>query len=129
MFMPAGNYMRSNNRTFTYRSWPLLHEGGCLPRAKKSLAAFAARHLGVSGEAYLLLLLALDFFSPAWLLRLLLLPPPRLALARSLCALLFWLLAFAPLPAASERLLLPLLLLLVEGEDLELRDAIDGSPS
>ena len=50
-------------------------------------------------------LLALDFFSPAWLLRLLLLP--RLALARSLCALLFWLLAFAPLPAASERLLLP----------------------
>jgi hypothetical protein len=74
----------------------------------------------------LLLLLALDFFSPAWLLRLLLLPP-RLALARSLCALLFWLLAFAPLTAASERLLLPLLL--VEGEDLELRDAIDGSPS
>jgi hypothetical protein len=71
----------------------------------------------------LLLLLALDFFSPAWLLRLLL---PRLALARSLCALLFWLLAFAPLPAASERLLLPLLL--VEGEDLELRDAIDRSP-
>ena len=117
--------MRSNNRTFTYRSWPLLHEGGCLPRAKKSLAAFAARHLGVSGEAYLLLLLALDFFSPAWLLRLLLLLllPPRLALARSLCALLFWLLAFAPLTAASERLLL------VEGEDLELRDAIDGSPS
>jgi hypothetical protein len=125
MFMPAGNYMRSNNRTFAYRPWPPLHVRGRFPRAQKSLAAFRGQASWGSGEAYLLLLLALAFFSPAWLLRLLL--PPRLALARSLCALLFWLLAFAPLPAASERLLLPLLL--VEGEDLELRDAIDRSPS
>jgi hypothetical protein len=50
--------------------------------------------------------------------RLLLLPAllpallPLLALARSLCALLFWLLACAPLRPASLRLILPLLLLL-----------------
>jgi hypothetical protein len=64
-------------------------------------------------SAYLLLLLAVDFFSPPMLLRLL----PALPLARSLWASLFWLLALAPLLAASERLLLP--------EDFELRDAID----
>ena len=51
-------------------------------------------------RGYLLLRL-LDFFSPPWLLRLLL---PR-ALARSLCALLFWLLALPPLLAAAERLI------------------------
>lgn len=66
--------------------------------------------------AYLLLLLPLDFFSPPWLLRLLL--ALLLPLARSLWASLFWLLAFAPLLAASDRLLLP-------PEDLELRDAIE----
>jgi hypothetical protein len=49
------------------------------------------------------------------LLRLLALLLPR---ARSLCASLFWLLAFAPLLAASARLLLPL-------EEFELRDAIE----
>jgi hypothetical protein len=59
-------------------------------------------------------------FSPCWLLRLLL-APPRLALARSLCALLFWLLALAPLLAA--------LLRLEEDDDFELRDAIDISLS
>jgi hypothetical protein len=64
----------------------------------------------------LLLLLPVDFFSPAWLLRLLLLP--RLALARSPCDLLLWLLALPPLLAASERLMLP-------DDDLELRDAIE----
>ena len=55
-------------------------------------------------QAYLLLLLPLAFFSPPWLLRLL---APRLALARSLGALL-WLPALVPLPAAGERLMLPL---------------------
>jgi hypothetical protein len=68
------------------------------------------------GSDYLLLLLPDDFFSPPWLLRLLL---PLLPRARSLCASLFWLLALAPLLAAWERLLLP--------EDFELRDAIDIS--
>jgi len=63
--------------------------------------------------AYLLLLLPLDFFWPLPRLLALLLP-----LARSLCASLFWLLALAPLLAASERPLLP-------GEDVELRDAIE----
>jgi hypothetical protein len=66
----------------------------------------------------LLLLLPLDFFSPPWLLRLL------LPLARSLWARLFCVLAFPPLLAAWARLLLPLL---EEDEDLELRDAIDVS--
>jgi len=66
----------------------------------------------------LLLLLPLDFFSPPWLLRLL------LPLARSLWARLFWVLAFPPLLAAWARLLLPLL---EEDEDFELRDAIDIS--
>jgi hypothetical protein len=57
-----------------------------------------------------------DFFSPPWLLRLLL---PR-ALARSLCALLFCVLALPPLLAACARLeLLP-------DEDLDERDAIDA---
>jgi hypothetical protein len=68
-------------------------------------------------RAYLLLLLPDDFFSPAWLLRLLALLLPR---ARSLWASLFWLLALAPLLALSERPLLP-------AEDFELRDAIDIS--
>ena len=67
--------------------------------------------------AYLLLLLPVDFFSLAWLLRLLV---PRLALARSLGAWLFRLLALPPLLADSERLMPP--------EDFELRDAIDLSP-
>jgi hypothetical protein len=57
-----------------------------------------------------------ELFSPCWLLRLLV---PRLALARSLCARLFWLLALAPLLAA---LLRP-----EDDDDLELRDAIDIS--
>ena len=70
---------------------------------------------GMTGPAYLLLLLPLDFFSPLVLLRLLELVLP---LARSLWASLFWLLALAPLLAASERPLLP-------GEDLEVRDAIE----
>jgi hypothetical protein len=65
---------------------------------------------------YLPLLLLDDFFSPPELLRLLPLLLPR---ARSLWASLFWLLALAPLLAASDRLLLP--------DDLELRDAIDIS--
>jgi hypothetical protein len=43
---------------------------------------------------------------------------PRLALARSACALLFWLLALPPLLAASDRPMLP-------DDDLELRDAIE----
>jgi hypothetical protein len=68
----------------------------------------------MTGLAYLLLLLALDFFSPT-LLRLLALLLP---LARSLWASLFWLLALAPLLAASERPLLP-------AEDLGIRDAIE----
>jgi hypothetical protein len=63
-------------------------------------------------------LLPLDFFSPPWLLRLL------LPLARSLCALLFCELALPPLLAASARL--PLLRL-DDDDDLELRDAIDIS--
>ena len=66
--------------------------------------------------AYLLLLLPLDFFSPPWLLRLL------LALARSLRALLVWL-ALAPLLAASERPMLPPEE--DEDEDFELREAIE----
>jgi hypothetical protein len=64
-----------------------------------------------------LLLLPDDLFSPPELLRLLPLLLPR---ARSLWASLFWLLALAPLLAASDRLLLL-------PEDLELRDAIDIS--
>jgi hypothetical protein len=64
-----------------------------------------------------LLLLFDELFSPCELLRLLLLP--RLALARSLCARLFWLLALGPLLAA---LLRP-----EDDDDLELRDAIDIS--
>ncbi|HEY0887218.1 MAG TPA: hypothetical protein VGE20_18135 [Ramlibacter sp.] len=63
-------------------------------------------------------MLPVDFFSPPWLLRLLL--PLLRALARSLCALLFWLLALPPLLAACARLMLPL-----EEEDLEFRDAIE----
>jgi hypothetical protein len=66
----------------------------------------------------LLFLLPLDFFSPPWLLRLL------LPLARSLCALLFCELALPPLLAASARL--PLLRL-DDDDDLELRGAIDIS--
>jgi hypothetical protein len=69
---------------------------------------------GIERPAYLLLLL-LDFFSPPWLLRLLLRPE----LARSL----FCILALPPLPAAWARLLLPLL----DDDDFELRDAIDIS--
>jgi hypothetical protein len=68
-------------------------------------------------RCYLLLLLPVDFFSPLPMLARLL--PLLLPLARSLCASLFWLLAFAPLLPAAERLLLP--------EDFELRDAIDHS--
>jgi hypothetical protein len=66
------------------------------------------------------LLRLVERFSPCWLLRLLL-APPLLALARSLCAALFWLLAFAPLPV----LLRPD----EEDDDFELRDAIDDSLS
>jgi hypothetical protein len=44
--------------------------------------------------------------------------------ARSAWASLFWLLALAPLLAASAR---PLLLLLLLPEDLELREAMDTS--
>jgi hypothetical protein len=53
----------------------------------------------------LLLLLPLDFFSPPWLLRLLL--APRLALARSPGDWLFGVLALPPLLAACERLVPP----------------------
>jgi hypothetical protein len=74
-----------------------------------------ARHLPAGGTEtrfnYLLFLLPLDFFSPPWLLRLL------LPLARSLCALLFCELALPPLLAASARL--PLLRL-DDDDDLEL---------
>ena len=70
----------------------------------------------MTGPAYLLLLLPLDFFSPPMLLRLLL--ALVLPLARSLWASPTWLLALAPLLAASDRPLLP-------GEVLELRDAIE----
>jgi hypothetical protein len=69
---------------------------------------------GIERPAYLLLLL-LDFFSPPWLLRLLLRPE----LARSL----FCILALPPLPAAWARLL-PLL---EEDADFDLRAAIDIS--
>jgi hypothetical protein len=65
------------------------------------------------------LLLFVVFFSPPWLLRLLVALPPPFAL----CASLFEALALAPLFAAWERelvLVLPL-------EGLELRDAIDIS--
>jgi hypothetical protein len=65
-----------------------------------------------------LLLRLEELFSPCWLLRLLLLS--RFALARSLWARLFWLLALAPLLAA---LLRPE----DDDDDLELRDAIDIS--
>jgi hypothetical protein len=82
----------------------------------------SARHLAAAGTqarfAHLLFLLPLDFFSPPWLLRLL------LPLARSLWARLFCVLALPPLLAASARL--PLLRL--DGDDdLELRGAIDIS--
>jgi hypothetical protein len=64
----------------------------------------------------LLLLLPLDFFSPPWLLSLLL---PRPELARSL----FCIPDLPPLLAAWARLLLPLLV----DDDFELRGAIDIS--
>jgi hypothetical protein len=84
---------------------------------RKCLAARARQAFLVARTPpYLLLLPPPDFFSPPWLLRLLL---PR-ALARSLCALLFWVLALPPLLAACERLELPL-----DEEDLEFRDAIE----
>lgn len=70
------------------------------------------------------LLRGVDFFSPPLALRLLLAPPP-LALARSLCALLFCVLAFPPLLAASARPDLP-----EEEDDFEedeLRDAMTYS--
>ena len=78
-----------------------------------------SREPGIPGGGrrppYLLLLLPVDFFSPPWLLRLLVLR----ALARSLGALpaLLSLLSF---PAAGARLVLP-----VDEEDLEFRDAIE----
>ena len=70
-----------------------------------------------TGPGYLLLLLEERLLLPELLL--------PLALARSLCALLFWVLALPPLLAAWARLLL-----LLEGdeddleEEEELRDAI-----
>jgi hypothetical protein len=84
-----------------------------------------SREPGIPGGGrrppYLLLLLPLDFFSPPWLLRLLL--PLLRALARSLWALLFWLLALPPLLAACARLMLP-----PGEEDLEFRDAMEMLP-
>jgi hypothetical protein len=65
----------------------------------------------------LLLLLPEDFFSPPWLARLLL--PLLEALARSLCAALFWVLALPPLLAASD---LP-----DEDDDFELPDFMEIS--
>ena len=66
-------------------------------------------------RAYLLLLLPLDFFSPCWLLRLLL-EPPRLALARSpwlRLLLLDWSPRLDALPRPED-----------DDEDLELREGI-----
>lgn len=80
---------------------------------------------GSRGCAYLLRLderLLLEPREPE-LLALLLREP--LALARSLCARLFWLLACAPLRPASLRLMPPLEEDDERDEDEELRDAID----
>ena len=72
----------------------------------------------MTGRAYLLLLLPPDFFSPAILLRLLVLS--LLPLARSVFISVGCMMALAPLLAASERPLLP-------AEDLDLRDGIEVS--
>jgi hypothetical protein len=77
-----------------------------------------ARHHRSGERAYLLLLLPVDFFSPPPALLRLLLLLPLLAWLRSLWVSLLPLLDMLPLP------LLPLLF---DEEDFELRDAIDIS--
>jgi hypothetical protein len=68
----------------------------------KSKCLVARANQAFVGACQRLLRLA-DFFSPPWLLRLLVLLLPR-ALARSLCALPFCVLALPPLLAAWARL-------------------------
>lgn len=82
---------------------------------------------GPPGRVLYLLLLLLERLPLLLLLEEERLPP--LALARSLCALLFWLLALPPLLAACARLDLPEDAEDLEEDEDELRDAIACSLS